>query len=97
MRVPLLPVLWRLLLVCLVLAVVATDASAGPILKRLRERRADRQGSTCGPCQSGPALPDPGLSPAPNVFRAIPSASVPAAGCANGQCPTPQRFVLPRR
>ncbi|AWM35926.1 hypothetical protein GobsT_63400 [Gemmata obscuriglobus] len=75
----------RFAAVAVVAGLFAGDVLAGPILDRLRERRAARQG-VCGACPSAePAR----LSAAVPPCGACPDGSCPDGSCPGGVCPVP--------
>lgn len=81
----------RVALALAVLLLAAEAATAGPLLDRIRGRRA----GVCGPCvPARPALPQAMPGPAVTysyVPRPVGQYPVIVGGCPNGQCPTPRR------
>lgn len=84
----------RILLATGVLALLVADASAGPILDRIRARRAAK----AQPCQQSQVQPShPFARPLAAVADVAPAERVravwdmyrPGAGCKNGICPAP--------
>ena len=62
----------------------ASVADAGPILDRIKERRAARSCNTCAPAK--PVASQVASNVKPAVYT-LPSSSV--GGCVGGQCPAP--------
>lgn len=86
----------RLIIALAVMALVTSDVTAGPILNRLRERRAAHGTCSTG-CSAAPSSAAKPVQVATVSGIRTAGYTLTSGGCANGSCATPAagRFVIP--